>query len=198
MTTIILINKECSIAQQKIRIKRETLYKKCGFKTDSDFGLRHTWQVEMLNIHSIEIWGQTTGIDTDENKFTLPSPLNMKTYYGTMAVVAVSKKGENVSITIEKWNKIYQQLMDETDSEELQSDDDDVEEDDDVSFSAKETNFTEGDSDEDAREFEDAYEDNKNTVEKNIIVFDDEDDTFDNLHYGSELEEEEYEYSDTE
>jgi hypothetical protein len=198
MTTIILINKECSIAQQKTRIKRETLYKKCGFKTDSDFGLRHTWQVEMLNVHSIEIWGQTTGIDTDENKFTLPSPLNMKTYYGTMAIVAVSKKGDNVSITIEKWNKIYQHLMDETDSEELQSDDD-VEEDDDVSFSAKETNFAEGDSDEEAREFEDACEDNKNIVVKNNIVFDyDEDDTVNHLQYGSELEEEEYEYSDAE
>jgi hypothetical protein len=197
MITIILINKECSIAQQKTRIKRETLYKKCGFKTDSDFGLRHTWQVEMLNIHSIEIWGQTAGSDTDENKFTLPSPLNMKTYYGTLAIVAVSKKGDNVSITIEKWNKIYQHLMAEADSEELQSDDDDVEEDD-CSFAEKETNFTECDSDEDAREIEDTDEDNKNIDVKNNIDSDDEDDTVTQLQYGSELEEEEYDHSDTE
>ena len=146
MTTIILINKECSIAQQKIRIKRETLYKKCGFKSSSDFGLRHTWLVETANIHSIELWAQCSGAVADVNKFTLPAPLNAKTYYGTIAIVALNEKCDIISINSEKWKKIYEQLMMDIDSEELQSDEDDE------SFSAKEKAFVDDNSCEDADE----------------------------------------------
>ena len=191
MTSFILINQEFSITQQKTRINRETLYKKCGFKSNNDFGVRHTWLVETSNIHSVELWAQCVGTNEDENKFTLPAPLDAKTYYGTMAIVALNEKCDIISITNEKWKKIYEQLMVDIDSEELQSDD----EDDDMSFSAKEKTFADDDSCEDA----DENEDDNGIVHQNSIESDfDEDELLTQLQCGSELEEETYDYSDTE
>ena len=194
MSLFILIDKECSITQQKSRIKRETLYKKCGFKTAGDFGLQHTWLVETSNIHSVELWAQCTGAAADENNLTLPTPLNTKTYYGTMAIVALNEKGDIISMNIEKWKKIYEQLIGDIDSEELQSDEDDE------SFSAKEKAFVDDDSCEDADENDNETEDDeKNAVRQNHIESDfDEDELLTQLQCGSELEEEPYDYSDTE
>ena len=194
MTSFILIDQECSVTQQKSRIKRDMLYKKCGFKSSSDFGLRHTWLVETANIHSIELWAQCSGAVADVNKFTLPAPLNVKTYYGTIAIVALNEKCDIISINSEKWKKIYEQLMMDIDSEELQSDDDDE------SFSAKEKAFADDDSCEDADENDNETEDDeKNAVRQNHIESDfDEDELLTQLRCGSELEEEPYDYSDAE
>ena len=198
MTSFILIDCECSITHQKTRIKRETLYKKCGFKTDIDFGMRHTWLVETSNIHSIELWAQCSGTVENVNKFTLPAPLNDKTYYGTLAIVALNEKGVIISMNIEKWKKIYEQLMVDIDTEELQSDDDDDE--DDESFSVKEKAFVDEDSCEDAdeNEYDDDENDEKNAVHQNPIETEfDEDEMLNQLQCGSELEEEAYDYPDT-
>ena len=198
MTSFILIDQECSITQQKCRIKRDALYKKCGFKIANDFELRHTWMVETCNIHSIELWSQCSGGDANKNKFTLPPPLNVKTYYGTMAVIALNGKGDIISINNEKWKKIYEHLTGDIESEELQSDDDE----DDLSFSAKEKAFVDDDSCDDADENDyddDENEDDNGIVHQNSVESEfDEDELLTQLQCGSELEEEPYDYSDAE
>jgi hypothetical protein len=195
MTSFILIDHECSITQQKARIKRETLYKKCGLKTANDFGPRHTWLVETFNIHSIELWAHCVGTIADENKLTLPAPLTPKTYYGTMVIIALNKKGDIISMNIEKWKKIYEQLMNDIESDEIQSDEDD---DDDAFFSAKEKTFVDDDSCEDADENDNETENDNHDVSQNHAGSDfDEDELLTQVHCGAELEEELYDYSDT-
>ena len=115
MTSIILINEDCSINQQKVRINRDTLYKKCGLKKD-ELVLQHTWSVDMFNIATIELWAKDIFSSGCENKYVLPYPLDSKKYYGTIAVLALSKKGHFISITTEIWKRIYEQINEEHNS----------------------------------------------------------------------------------
>lgn len=200
MTTLILIDEDCSIKQQKSRVNRDTLYKKCGFIKNDGFNLQHTWVVETSNIHSVEIWAKDAGLVDNENKYTLPSPLNAKVYYGTIALVAVNEKGDIISMNIEKWKKIYEHLYGDIESEELQSDE---EEDEPESISAKEPighlkdDYDCEDSNEEGEEENDIDEVPNVRKLPSESELDDED-LITQIHCGSELEEEEYVYSDTE
>ena len=199
MTTLILIDEDCSIKQQKFRVNRDTLYKKCGFKKSDGFKLQHTWVVETNNIHSVEIWAKDYG--ENENKYTLPTPLNNKVYYGTIALVALNEKGDIISMNIEKWKKIYEHLYGDIESEELQSEE--GEEDETVSISTKEkTCYLKDEYDcEDSNEGLEEENDIDDVPNVRKIPSEtelDDEDLINQIHCGSELEEEEYVYSDTE
>ena len=201
MTTFILIDEDGSIKQQKSRVNRETLYKKCGFKKSDEFKLQHTWLVETCNIHSVELWARDVFSRENENKYILPSPLTTRTYYGTIAAIALNEKGDIISMTIEKWKKIYEDLCGYIESEELQSDDDeeidiDADELDGLISTKEKASYL---NDEESNEETNELEDDVPTVRKlpNELELDDEE-MLNQLQCGSELEEEEYEYSDTE
>lgn len=193
MTTLILIDEDCSIKQQKTRVSRDTLYKKCGFKNSDGFKLQHKWIVESNNIHIIELWAKDVGVTENENNYTLPYPLNDNVYYGTFALIAVNDKDSIISMNIEKWKKIYDILNEDNDTQP----DDDTD-----SISVKDTNCEylkdEYNCGEDSNEEEDDNDD-KATVRKPLSESElDDDELIDQIHCGSELEEEEYVYSDNE
>ena len=196
MTTFILIDEDGSIKQQKSRVNRETLYKKCGFKKSDEFKLQHTWLVETCNIHSVELWARDVFSRENENKFILPSPLTTRTYYGTIAAIALNEKGDIISMTIEKWKKIYEHLYGDIESEELQSDEEEEEVDDDGSISAKEKpsyikdDYNDGEeSNEGANELEDDVPVVRQLPSDSEL---DDEELLNQIPGGSELEEEEY------
>ena len=113
MTTIIFINKDSSVNQQKFRVHKKTLYKKCGYNKSDEFKVQATCLVETCNIHSIELWSKDEfGVDSEyENCYTFFPDLNIKKYYGTIAVLAINEKGAVVSMNIETWEKICKNMM---------------------------------------------------------------------------------------
>lgn len=174
--SIILVDKTGSLKQQNVRgLTKDIIYKKCGFRKNIDFELRHAWKVNNFSCSYVELWAKNTGKAGQENKYDLPPPIDSTLYFGTMAIIGLDSDKNPVNILMEEWKKIYEHL-----------------------FGGFE------DLDEDTSESEDELKDvpknlkTKTGYLKDGFIVEDKDFDNDSIDFGSELEEEEYYYSENE
>jgi hypothetical protein len=114
MTNILLVQKGGTIKQTKIKdLSRDILYKKCGFRKDTDFEKRTTWVVEIGDTkHHIELWAKVNGKANTENKYDFPPPVDTELYFGICCLVSVVPNTDKfLDLTRELWNKIYEKLF---------------------------------------------------------------------------------------
>jgi hypothetical protein len=212
--TIIIVEKGGSLKQLSVKdYKKEELYKKCGFKKENGFSLQTEWNVKIDGEkYTIMLYGKIDGKAGMENKYDFPPPVDTTLFFGSCALVALSKKdniktdnNSVINLTVPLWNKIYEKLFGGFDDLALTCGDDEEEEDElekiPKSMKTKKGGYLKdgfvvdsSDTEEDecsASETEDEddtnlqkYED----IEEEILLED----------IGSELSEEEYEYSDEE
>ena len=129
MTNILLVQKGGEIKQTKIKdINSDSLYKKCGFRKNTDFEKRTTWEVTIGDTkYYIELWAKINGKANTENKYDFPPPVDNELYFGTCCLVSViPNKNTFLDLTLELWSKIYEQLFggfENLDSEEEMSED---------------------------------------------------------------------------
>ena len=129
MTNILLVQKGGEIKQTKIKdINSDALYKKCGFRKNTDFEKRTTWEVTIGDTkYYIELWAKVNGKANTENKYDFPPPVDNELYFGTCCLVSViPNKNTFLDLTVELWSKIYEQLFggfENLDSEEEMSED---------------------------------------------------------------------------
>ena len=209
MTDIIVIEKNGTI-KQSICKDIDMLYKSCGFRKIEGFDMQHTWEDVSVGgkKYNLSVFARSDGKANTENKYDMPPPIDNFLYFGNIAIINQKKNGEMVGITVEEWNKIYEFMFggfenlddfdDENEEDELENipskmktkvggylkddfvvDDDDDEEEEDDEDDEEEISYLIDSSDED----EDA-----------INEEDDEDEILGGC--GSELDYEEYEYSD--
>ena len=78
MPVILIINKLGSVKELNIKDYDENhLYKKAGFKSDTDFRRHHRWDIELNGEKmAISIYGKTSGRAGQENKYELPPPVD--------------------------------------------------------------------------------------------------------------------------
>lgn len=205
--TIIIVDKGGSLKPLTVKdYKVDELYKKCGFKKADGLELQTEWTVKIESQkYIVQLYAKLDGKANMENKYDFPPPVDNQLYFGSCALVGLDAGSRNpVSLTVDLWEKIYEKLFggfenlaltcveDENEEDELENvpkhmktktggylkdgfvvDSSDQEEDD-VSGSEEEgsdspTNTSENENEED------------------------DGDSVDNI--GSELSEEEYEYS---
>lgn len=216
--TIILVEKNGELKTLSIKdYKEDELFKKCGFKKADDFSKQIDWATKIDGQkYTISMYGKSEGKANMENKYDFPPPVDSKLYFGCCALVAQSRDDSNkkflTNLSLDLWNKIYEKLFggfedltvtkaeDEDDLEEdeldavpkskktksggylkdgfVVDDDDNDDVDDDMSGSSD-------DSDEDTG---DDVDENDNTGDDGIVLED----------IGSELSEDNYDYSDSE
>ena len=114
MTNILLVQKGGEIKQTKIKdINSDSLYKKCGFRKNTDFEKRTTWEVTIGDTkYYIELWAKINGKANTENKYDFPPPVDNELYFGTCCLVSViPNKNTFLDLTLELWSKIYEQLF---------------------------------------------------------------------------------------
>ena len=219
MTSIVLIDKNCSFKQTKVKgLTRDTLYKKCGFKVSGGFELRTIWKVNIEKTKmNIELWSRDYGKAGTENKYDFPPPVDTALYFGTCAVLRTDDKGDIIDLSIIMWNKIYEKLF--GGFEDICDDEDDSE--DELTSVPKEMKTkagylkdgfvvedgTDGENDDDD---EDDNDDDENEFIYNVgdddddnnsdddIDDEDDNDSEDDSNGGSELDEDVYQYSSDE
>ena len=218
MTNILLVQKGGEIKQTKIKdINSDSLYKKCGFRKNTDFEKRTTWEVTIGDTkYYIELWAKINGKANTENKYDFPPPVDNELYFGTCCLVSViPKKKAFLDLTVEQWSKIYEQLFggfENLDSEEEMSED----ELENIPAELKTKNgylkdgfvvddniICDDDEHDDEDEEEEDDEDDDNEHADTIVLTIDEDDEYEEEEEeeeedesGSELMAEAYEYSD--
>jgi len=215
MTAIILIEHNGNIKNVKTKeLTRDTLYKKCGLRSNENFERTTTWEVEHnKEMFIIELWAKTEGKANHENKYDFPPPVDNSLYYGTCALIRVDEKDRIINLSADVWLKLYEKLfggfeeLDDDGGEEEEDDvgDEEEEEEEEVEIVNKpkkkgkkeeEDEDEEEDGEEEEGEGEGEEEEvRKKPSKKTAVVIESEEEEIDD-YYGSELEEEAYSYSD--
>jgi len=199
MTGFVQIDKTGTIKEiTKKNLTRETLYKYSGFKKPDGFEKRTTWDVSIEgNRHIIELWSRDFGKAGTENKYDFPPPCDTSLYFGTCSLIKVSHEDDKIlDFDGDTWLKIYEKLF--GGFEDLGCEDSDESEDEleNVPSKYKTKNgylkdgfVVDSSSDKNTDSDDDDESDRENSVnsEDNYISSDEE---------GSELEMENYDYSD--
>tara|TARA_A200000113_G_scaffold110820_1_gene99519 strand:- start:4532 stop:5158 length:627 start_codon:yes stop_codon:yes gene_type:complete len=113
MPSIVTISKTGSLKNAQNNDGIENLYKKCGFKKDTDFQLRHEWTVKVGDeSRKIKLFARNVGRAGTENKYDLPPPIDHDLYFGTMCIVMTEAEGDKqLDLKVEGWKKIYEALF---------------------------------------------------------------------------------------
>ena len=115
--TIILVEKNGELKTLSIKdYKEDELFKKCGFKKADDFSKQVDWSAKIDGEkYVISMYGKSEGKANMENKYDFPPPVDSKLYFGCCALVAQSRDDLNKkslsNLSLELWNKIYEKLF---------------------------------------------------------------------------------------
>jgi len=127
---IVVIKKNASITNLdwKKDIEMKNIYKKAGFRKDTDFEKRHTWKIK--DGMFISVYSKNSGRANTENKYELPPPVDSDLYFGKLVIIkhsGLNPTVENfVDLTSDEWKIIYDNLMggaEEIDDDEEESED---------------------------------------------------------------------------
>jgi len=207
MTDIIIIETNGTVKQSKVKdLTFETLYKKAGFRADTNFKKRTTWKTPIANENIIiELWAKDEGKANFENKYDFPPPVDKALYFGICILIRVDLNGNIIGLTSELWKTVYEKLFggfEDIDEDEECSDDE--LENVDKKLKTKHGYLKDGfvvdepvSEEDDDYSDEDEDDDDEDGGSKNDEVEEAEEDYDDDLE-GSELEEDEYDYSDDE
>lgn len=207
MTSIIIVDKSASIKSTKAKdLTRETIYKKCGFRKSEGFEMRNKFVIKKFGVETVEVWARDSGKAGTENKYELPPPIDNALYFGSLAIVGFNNKDELCDLTDETWKKVYEHLfggfedIDDPDSEAEFSEDelDSVPAEKKTKHGYLKDGFVVDGNEDESEEDLESGEDDDDDDESEDEDEDEEElsDADEELSGGSELEEEEYYYSD--
>jgi len=209
MTSIIIVEKGGSLKALSVKEYQETdLFKKCGFKKADGFSKQTEWIIKMSGSkYIVAVYGKTEGKANGENKYDFPPPIDNVLFFGSCALVCSKVEGVTTNIcnlTLELWERMYEKLFggfedlaatcaeDEAEIDELEN----VPKEKKTKqgylkdgFVVDSSDAEEDDEDDDMDGSYDEEDENDDDVDNNDLVLED---------IGSELDEEEYDYSSDE
>jgi len=91
MVTIVLVEKTGELKSCKYANDTgDELYKKCKFKKNDSFELRHSWKTkkQKYTFNTVSLYARDTGKANTENKYDFPPPVDSILYFGCCCLVA--------------------------------------------------------------------------------------------------------------
>jgi len=113
MTSVLLVEKNGTIKSLKIKeFCEEDFYKKCGYKSPSNFKKQHTWKGKVEGTtYYISLFAKTDSRTAmGENKYEFPPPVDSVLYFGTCLLAGYKNETEPINLTVEMWNVVYNKL----------------------------------------------------------------------------------------
>ena len=119
MFTAVLIDKTCNLSTTRMKeVNEPEFYKKCGFKNNKDFDLRHTWTTQVSGQSMcVSLYAKNKSKTANfENKYEFPPPIASELYFGTCMLISYtlstgsSPSKKYVSLTPDIWKQIYTKL----------------------------------------------------------------------------------------
>lgn len=204
--SIIIVEKTGTLKSLVVKeFKDDVLFKKCGFQKADGFQEQNTWNVKYNNEKIyISVFGKKEGRANSENKYDFPPPIDNTLFFGSCAILAIkSDKKTYIDLSLEMWEKIYEKLFggfEDLTSSAL----DDEDEIDELAFVPKEKKTKNGylkdgfvvDSDGEEEEFSGEDEEEEEEDDKNPTSEEEGEEIINLEDIGSELSEEEYDYSE--
>jgi hypothetical protein len=208
---IIIVEKGGTLKSLAIKdFKLEELYKKCGFKKADDFAKQAEWNAKYEDKkYFIEVYGKTDGRANSENKYDFPPPLDNTLFFGNCALLAYLKSDDGSKLyndlSLPLWKKVYEKLFGGFEDLAATAAEDELEEDE-LANVPKEKKTKQGylkdgfvvdssdteESDEKVSEEDETEDEDEDELEES----DEQEDELIIEDIGSELSEEEYDYTD--
>ena len=114
MTYIVLINKNSSVVEKKVKnYDEEELYKKAGFKKGDGFVVQTEWKDITVNdkvYEKIRMYGKTSGNSGKENQYEFPPPVDTTLCFGTVVLVHTSHNNDPRDLRVNEWKTVYDHL----------------------------------------------------------------------------------------
>ena len=223
MPSVVVVEKNGDLKMQEYKsMNTDELYKKCNFKKSDGFDKVTEWGYSKKGDGpiTVELWARTDGQANQENKYDFPPPVDSELFFGNCALLSRDSDMKIIDLTVDKWNKIYEHLFGGFETLADNADDDEEEEDEleNVPSSMKtkdgylkdgfiiedvleDADVVDADADVDENESSDDSEDecdserNQETTSSDEEEEDD-DDSGNDSDDSSELNSEEYDYSD--
>ena len=113
MVTIVLVEKTGELKSCKYANDTDELYKKCKFKKMDGFELRHSWKTkkQKYTFNMVSLYARDTGKANTENKYDFPPPVDSVLYFGCCCLVAYDVDNNIVDLSIDMWEKFYEDLF---------------------------------------------------------------------------------------
>jgi hypothetical protein len=117
--TVLIIDKNSNIKTLNVKdLKENELFKKAGFKTDNGFKTHTTWNVNIDGkCYMISLYGKTDGKCNMENKYEFPPPVDKLLFFGSCLLLCSIVSNSNtdskqyVNLSIELWKQMYEKLF---------------------------------------------------------------------------------------
>lgn len=114
MVTIVLVEKTGELKSCKYANDTgDELYKKCKFKKMEGFELRHSWKTkkQKYTFNMVSLYARDTGKANTENKYDFPPPVDSVLYFGCCCLVAYDVDDNIVDLSVDMWEKFYEDLF---------------------------------------------------------------------------------------
>jgi hypothetical protein len=116
MTSILIVEKGGNLKSLAVKDYQEgELFKKCGFKKADGFSKQTDWTIKMSGSkYIVSAFGKTEGKANGENKYDFPPPIDNVLFFGSCALVCQKVEGATTSIcslSLELWEKMYEKLF---------------------------------------------------------------------------------------
>ena len=114
---IIIVEKTGTVKTLNIKdYKEDELYKKCGFKKPDHFSKQTEWNVKIDGSrYIVALHAKTEGKANTENKYDFPPPVDSTLYFGSCALTCVQIREDKSTIlftlTTPLWEKVYEKLF---------------------------------------------------------------------------------------
>jgi len=211
MPNILLVDKNGDYRSSNIKDFDESgLYKKCGFKKQDGFSKHTDWTIRLDGeSYVLSLYGKDVGKANNENKYDFPPPGDNILLFGTCMVVCREKKGNKVcDLTESLWESAYEKLFGGFEDLASTAKEDDEEEDELANVPQKyktedgylKDGFVVDDTEEDGQEQEDLPSEETSSFGTESLDKDEDTLELEDLEndLGSELDEEDYDYSSDE
>ena len=115
--SVIIVDKSGTIKSLNVKeYKEEDLFKKAGFKKEDGFVKHTVWPVKIDGQkYNVAMYGKLDGKANMENKYDFPPPIDTKLFFGACVLVAtISDKGKEQqlhNLSVELWEKMYEKLF---------------------------------------------------------------------------------------
>lgn len=113
MVDIVLVEKTGELKTSKYVDGKDELYKKCKFKKVDNFDFLHAWtsKKDNFSFKTVSLYARNTGNANTENKYDFPPPVDTLLNFGCCCLVARNEEGDCVDLSVEEWNKFYEELF---------------------------------------------------------------------------------------
>jgi len=114
MPTCIVVEKASALKESTIKEYTESdLYKKCGFKKADGFDKHVEWTSKIdKQSYIVKLYGKTDGRANNENKYDFPPPVDNILFFGSCLLIAFRKNETSpCDLTTDLWLKIYEKLF---------------------------------------------------------------------------------------